>query len=62
MRKSQRRFNEKKKNLSKKYRPRVAKKLVTVKKERVIEFLCRDENSRLLPGKKDTITKNKEKV
>ncbi|XP_041942794.1 uncharacterized protein LOC121705696 isoform X1 [Alosa sapidissima] len=29
------------------------------RKESVISFLCRDENSRLLPGKKDTITKNK---
>ena len=27
----------------------------------MIEFLTRDENSRLLPGKKDTVTKNKVK-
>jgi len=28
------------------------------RKERVVDFLCRDENSRLLPGRKDTVTKN----
>ncbi|XP_049421729.1 uncharacterized protein LOC125882102 [Epinephelus fuscoguttatus] len=31
------------------------------RKERVVDFLCRDENSRLLPGRKDTVTKNKNK-
>ena len=40
---------------------RGAKKLAVDRKEKVVEFLCRDENSRLLPGKKDTVTKNKNK-
>lgn len=31
------------------------------RKERVINFLCPDENSRLLPGRKDTVTKKKNK-
>lgn len=31
------------------------------RKERVVDFLCRDENSRLLAGRKDTVTKNKNK-
>ena len=38
---------------------RGAKKLSVHRKEKVVEFLCRDENSRLLPGKKDTVTKDK---
>lgn len=38
-----------------------AKKVSKQRKENVINFLCRDENSRLLAGKKDTITKNKTK-
>ena len=34
------------------------KKIAEEKRERVVSFLCRDENSRMLSGKKDTITKN----
>ena len=34
---------------------------VAMQKEKVVDFLCRDENSRLLPGRKDTVTKNKKK-
>ncbi|KAL0151585.1 hypothetical protein M9458_053102 [Cirrhinus mrigala] len=30
-----------------------------VRREEVVSFLCRDENSRMLSGKKDTVTKNK---
>ncbi|KAK0145791.1 hypothetical protein N1851_015288 [Merluccius polli] len=32
------------------------------KKEQVVSFLCRDENTRMLSGKKDTVTKNKIKL
>lgn len=32
------------------------------RRKSVMAFLCRDENSHLLPGKKDTITKNKVKT
>lgn len=38
------------------------KKLAAEKKAKVTKLLCRDKNSRLLPGKKDTVTKQKEKV
>ena len=48
--------------LSEKHSQRGAKKLATQKREQVTRFLCRDEHSRLLAGKKDTVTKNKEKV
>lgn len=27
------------------------------RKDRVVDFLCQNENSRLLPGRKDTVTK-----
>lgn len=38
------------------------KRLSAERKQAVIQFLLRDENSCLLPGKKDTITKNKQRV
>ena len=38
-------------------RSRSAKKLAKQRRERVVDFLCHDENSRLLPGSKDTVTK-----
>lgn len=44
------------------FKQRGGKKLAAERKQAVITFLSRDENSRLLPGKKDTITKNKLKV
>lgn len=33
---------------------RIAKKLAIQRKERVVDFLCRDENSHLLPGRKES--------
>ncbi|XP_029903924.1 uncharacterized protein LOC115356800 [Myripristis murdjan] len=48
--------------LSEKFKPRGCKKLSAERKQAVINFLSRDENSRLLAGKKDTITKNKQKL
>lgn len=64
MRRNQNRLKKQKekKTVSETNKPRAAKKVAAVKKEWVIKFLCRDENSRLLAGKKDTITKNKQKV
>ncbi|KAJ4944117.1 hypothetical protein JOQ06_012662, partial [Pogonophryne albipinna] len=47
--------------LSDKFKPKGCKKLATERKLAVVSFLTRDENSRLLAGKKDTITKNKVK-
>lgn len=47
--------------LSEKFKPKGGKKLATERKLAAVSFLTRDENSRLLPGKKDTITKNKVK-
>lgn len=41
---------------SEKHKPQGAKKLAEMKRAQVAQFLCRDENSRLLPGKKDTVT------
>lgn len=49
-------------SLSEKFKRRGSKKLSTERKQAVINFLSRDENSRLLAGKKDTITKNKLKM
>lgn len=49
-------------SLSEKFKQRGSKKLSTERKQAVINFLSRDENSRLLAGKKDTITKNKLKM
>ncbi|KAJ8416287.1 hypothetical protein AAFF_G00383090 [Aldrovandia affinis] len=43
--------------VSENHMPRGAKQLAALKRAQVRRFLCRDENSRLLPGKKD-----KEKV
>ncbi|KAL7388626.1 hypothetical protein ABVT39_017872 [Epinephelus coioides] len=48
--------------LSEKFKQRGSKKLSAERKQAVINFLSRDENSRLLAGKKDTITKNKQKM
>ena len=48
--------------LSEKFKQRGGKKLSGERKQAVIKFLSRDENSTLLAGKKDTITKNKQKV
>lgn len=45
-----------------KHKPRGAKKHAEMNRAQVAQFLCRDENSRLLPGKKDTVTKKKIKV
>ena len=47
--------------LSEKFKPKGKKKVATQREQAVVSFLTRDENSRLLPGKKDTITKNKVK-
>lgn len=44
---------------SERLKPKGGKKLAKERKLAVVSFLTRDENSRLLPGKKDTITKNK---
>lgn len=49
-------------NVSEKFKPRGSKKLSTQRKQAVVNFLTRDENSRLLSGKRDTITKNKQKM
>ncbi|KAG5839968.1 hypothetical protein ANANG_G00211060 [Anguilla anguilla] len=49
-------------SLSEKNKARGKKKLAPERKEKVLKFLCRDEINRMLPGKKDTITKNKQKV
>lgn len=63
LRKRQSRLQAKKKTVmvSEIYKQRRAKKLSAERKESVIKFLCRDENSRILPRKKDTVTKNKNK-
>ncbi|KAA0712540.1 hypothetical protein E1301_Tti019064 [Triplophysa tibetana] len=61
LRKSLERLKKGKKTVSERNKPRGTKKLALERKEEVVKFLCRDENSRLLPGKKDTITKNKNK-
>lgn len=47
--------------LSEKFKPKGKKKMATQRERAVVSFLTRDENSRLLSGKKDTITKNKVK-
>lgn len=47
---------------SEKYKQRGNKKLSAERKQSVVNFLSRDENSTLLAGKKDTITKNKQKM
>lgn len=47
-------------HVNEKRKSRGAKKFAAVKKAQVTHFLCRDENSRLLPGKKDTVTKKRE--
>ncbi|KAL1250481.1 hypothetical protein QQF64_018277 [Cirrhinus molitorella] len=47
--------------LSEKFKQRGSKKLSAQRKQAVINFLSRDENSHLVAGKKDTITKNKQK-
>ncbi|KAK0139229.1 hypothetical protein N1851_024156 [Merluccius polli] len=49
------------KDVSVSNKKRDKKKIAEEKKERVVSFLCRDENSRMLSGKKDTVTKNKMK-
>lgn len=46
---------------SERLKPKGGKKLAKERKLAVVSFLTRDENSRLLPGEKDTITKNKRK-
>lgn len=51
----------KKTSSSEKFKQRGSKKLSTERKQAVVNFLSRDENS-LLAGKKDTITKNKQKM
>lgn len=61
LRKSLERLKKGKKTVSERNNPRGTKKLALERKEEVVKFLCRDENSRLLPGKKDTITKNRNK-
>lgn len=61
LRKSLERLKKGKKTVSERNKPMGTKKLALERKEEVVKFLCRDENSRLLPGKKDTITKNKNK-
>lgn len=44
------------------YKSKLTSKLNQLEKERkVVEFLESDENSRMMPGKRDTITKNKSK-
>ncbi|XP_051519230.1 uncharacterized protein LOC127420748 [Myxocyprinus asiaticus] len=48
--------------LSEKFKQRGCKKLSAERKQAVIDFLSRDENSHLLAGKKNTITKNKQKM
>ena len=45
---------------SEKYKQRGSKKLSAERKQAVVKFLSRDENSFLLAGKKDTIPKNKQ--
>ena len=47
--------------LSEKFKPKGKKKVATQREQAVVSFLTRNENSCLLPGKKDTITKNKVK-
>lgn len=47
------------KDVSVSNKKRDKKKIAEEKRERVVSFLCRDENSRMLSGKKDTVTKNK---
>jgi len=47
--------------MSEKFKPKGKKKVATQREQAVVSFFTRDENSRLLPGKKDTITKNKVK-
>lgn len=48
--------------LREKFKQRGSKKLSAERKQAVINFLSRDENGRLLAGKKYTITKNKQKM
>lgn len=63
--KLRKRIERLKKNRSKKQNEKPTTKanrsMAAKKKEKVADFLCRDENSRLLPGRKDTVTKNKNK-
>lgn len=61
LRKSNDRLKKSKTNVSERNTPRGTKKLALLRKEMVVKFLTRDENSRILSGKKDTITKNKNK-
>ena len=68
MRKQKEKFRKREKRLIKgkrvgeKFKPRAPKKLSAERKQAVIDFLSRDENSCLLAGKKDTVTKNKNKM
>lgn len=50
---------KKMKMVSEKNKMKNKKKASQKRREEVASFLCRDENSRMLSGKKDTITKNK---
>lgn len=60
MRKSQKRLYQLK-TVNERSKPRGGKKLAASKKIEVSKFLCRDNNSQILPGKKDTKTKGKNK-
>ena len=51
----------KEQKVSEKNKQRDKKKISEKRKEHVVRYLCRDESSRMLPGKKDTVTKNKTK-
>ncbi|XP_060779075.1 uncharacterized protein LOC132887622 [Neoarius graeffei] len=55
-------MEKQKQAVSEKIKQKAHRRLAAERKQAVTQFLSRDENSFLLPGKKDTITKNKQKV
>lgn len=61
MRKCLNRSFQMKKTVNERYKPRGGKKLAASRKTEVKKFLCRDDHSRILPGKRDTMTKGKDK-